>query len=91
MELGISMGVVGVSYLGHCGVIFTKAMGAKVVRISRKASKRQNVIDAGADEYIVNNNDNDWTKKHSQLLRPCHTNCYVIKGKSQTPFLPISF
>lgn len=66
---GKRVGIVGVGGLGHFGVVFAKAMGAeKVVGISRKAAKRGEVLQMGADEYIATDDDQDWAKKHRGTL-----------------------
>ncbi|TGJ87447.1 hypothetical protein E0Z10_g1319 [Xylaria hypoxylon] len=66
---GKSVGVVGVGGLGHFAVLFAKALGAdKVVGISRKNSKRDDVLKLGADEYIATDDDQDWHKTHNRSL-----------------------
>ncbi|KAI8622998.1 zinc-binding dehydrogenase [Xylariaceae sp. FL1651] len=66
---GKSVGIIGVGGLGHFGVLFAKAMGAdKVVGISRKSSKREDVLKLGADEYIATDEDEGWHKKHAGTL-----------------------
>ncbi|KFA51004.1 hypothetical protein S40293_07264 [Stachybotrys chartarum IBT 40293] len=66
---GKRVGIVGVGGLGHFGVLFAKALGAeKVVGISRKASKRGEVLALGADEYIATDDDKDWANKHARSL-----------------------
>lgn len=66
---GKRVGIVGVGGLGHFGVLFAKALGAeKVVGISRKASKRDEVLALGADEYIATDDDEDWANKHARSL-----------------------
>ncbi|KAM0452886.1 hypothetical protein ACHAPV_007387 [Trichoderma viride] len=66
---GMSVGVVGVGGLGHFGILFAKAMGAdRVVAISRRANKRQDALDLGADEYIATADDADWAKKNARTL-----------------------
>ncbi|KAI0798846.1 zinc-binding dehydrogenase [Xylaria sp. FL0064] len=66
---GKSVGVVGVGGLGHFAVLFAKAMGAdKVVGISRKSSKRDDVLKLGADEYIATDEDENWHKPHFRSL-----------------------
>ncbi|KAI0199192.1 zinc-binding dehydrogenase [Astrocystis sublimbata] len=66
---GKTVGIVGVGGLGHFAVMFAKAMGAdKVVGISRKNSKREDVLKLGADEYIATDDDEDWHKKHRRSL-----------------------
>ena len=55
--------------LGHFGVLWAKALGAdKVVGISRKASKREEVLKMGADEYIATDAEQDWVQKHAASL-----------------------
>lgn len=66
---GKTVGIVGVGGLGHFGVLFAKALGAdKVVGISRKASKKQEVLALGADEYIATDDDKDWEKNNARSL-----------------------
>ncbi|EUC38314.1 hypothetical protein COCCADRAFT_83099 [Bipolaris zeicola 26-R-13] len=66
---GKTVGIVGVGGLGHFGVIFAKAMGAdKVVGISRKAEKRDDVLKLGADSYIATDEDKDWAKHNAGTL-----------------------
>lgn len=66
---GKTVGIVGVGGLGHFGVLFAKALGAdKVVGISRKADKRDDVLALGADQYISTDADKDWAKHNAQTL-----------------------
>ncbi|KAI1388362.1 NADP-dependent alcohol dehydrogenase C [Hypoxylon trugodes] len=66
---GKSVGIVGVGGLGHFGVLFAKALGVdKVVGISRKSDKRDDVLKLGADEYIATDEDRDWHAKHALSL-----------------------
>ncbi|KAI1318145.1 zinc-binding dehydrogenase [Xylariaceae sp. FL0255] len=66
---GKSVGILGVGGLGHFGVLFAKALGAdKVVGISRKSSKREDVLNLGADEYIATDEDEGWAKKNARTL-----------------------
>jgi len=66
---GKTVGIVGVGGLGHFGVLFAKALGAdKVVGISRKAEKRDEVLKLGADQYIATGDDKDWAKENAQTL-----------------------
>jgi D-arabinose 1-dehydrogenase-like Zn-dependent alcohol dehydrogenase len=66
---GKKVGIVGVGGLGHFAVMFAKALGAdKVVAISRKASKREDALKLGADEYIATDDDKDWAKKNARSL-----------------------
>lgn len=66
---GKTIGIVGVGGLGHFGVLFAKALGAdKVVGISRKASKKDEVLKLGADAYIATDDDKDWAKTNARSL-----------------------
>lgn len=66
---GKKVGIVGVGGLGHFGVVFAKAMGAdKVVGISRRQNKRDEVLKMGADEYIATEEDEGWAKTHKRSL-----------------------
>ncbi|KAH7313879.1 zinc-binding dehydrogenase [Stachybotrys elegans] len=45
------------------------ALGAdRVVGISRKAAKRDEVLALGADEYIATDDDKDWANKHRRTI-----------------------
>jgi len=66
---GKRVGIIGVGGLGHFGVLFAKALGAdKVVGISRRNNKREDVLKLGADEYIATEDEPDWAKKHARSL-----------------------
>jgi alcohol dehydrogenase (NADP+) len=65
---GKRVGIVGVGGLGHFGVLFAKALGADhVVGISRKASKKEDVLKLGADAYLASDEKN-WTQKYANSL-----------------------
>ncbi|KAK6854897.1 zinc-binding dehydrogenase [Apiospora arundinis] len=77
---GKTVGIVGVGGLGHFGILFAKALNAdKVVGISRKADKREDVLKLGADQYIATDEDEDWAKKHARTLDLIV--CTVSSGK----------
>lgn len=66
---GKTVGIVGVGGIGHFGVLFAKALGAdRVVGISRKADKRDDVLQLGADLYIATDEDEDWATNNAQTL-----------------------
>lgn len=66
---GKRVGIIGVGGLGHFGILWAKALGAdKVVGISRKNSKRDDVLKLGADEYIATDDNADWPKKYAATL-----------------------
>ena len=52
------------SGLGHYGIILAKALGAKrIVGISRKGDKRDDVLKMGADEYVATEEDHGMADK----------------------------
>lgn len=66
---GKSVGIIGIGGLGHLGIMFAKALGAdKVVAISRKASKKDEALALGADQYIATDDDVDWSKANRRSL-----------------------
>ncbi|KAI7785970.1 nadp-dependent alcohol dehydrogenase [Diaporthe eres] len=66
---GKTVGVVGVGGLGHFAVLFAKALGAdRVVGISRKSDKRDDVLKLGADAYIATAEDKGWETKNKRTL-----------------------
>ncbi|KAK8867307.1 Zinc-binding dehydrogenase [Apiospora arundinis] len=66
---GKTVGIVGVGGLGHFGILFAKALGAdRVVGISRKNDKKDDVLKLGADAYIATAEDKDWAAKNARSL-----------------------
>jgi len=55
VESGQSVAVVGLGGLGHMGVKFAKAMGAKVTIVSHSPGKRTDAMRLGADDFVVTN------------------------------------
>jgi len=81
---GKTVGIVGVGGIGHFGVLFAKALGAdRVVGISRKAEKRDEVLALGADQYIATDDDEDWVKKNRKSLD-------LIVSTVSSPKMPLS-
>lgn len=61
---GKTVGIIGVGGLGHFGVLFAKAMGAdRVVGISRRENKRDEVMKMGADDYIATSDSDGWAAR----------------------------
>jgi alcohol dehydrogenase (NADP+) len=66
---GKRVGIIGVGGLGHFGVLYAKALGAdRVVGISRRNDKREDVLKMGADEYIATEEDKNWNRTHARSL-----------------------
>ena len=59
---GQKVGVVGLGGLGHMGVKFAHALGAKVVLFTTSAGKKDDAIRLGADEVVVSRNPEEVAK-----------------------------
>lgn len=63
---GKRVAIIGVGGLGHFGILWAKALGADhVVGISRKESKRADVLKLGADDYIATEEQENWAQEHA--------------------------
>jgi uncharacterized zinc-type alcohol dehydrogenase-like protein len=58
VKAGDKVGIVGLGGLGHMGVKFAKAMGAKVTVLSHSSGKQADALALGADDFI-NTSDKD--------------------------------
>ncbi len=56
---GDKVGIIGIGGLGHMGVMLAKAMGAEVVAITTKETKRESALALGADGVIVSENKSE--------------------------------
>lgn len=61
---GMTVGIIGLGGLGHMGVKFAHAMGAKVVMITTSPEKGQDAKKLGADEVLIST-DKSAMKAHS--------------------------
>ncbi len=59
---GQKVGIVGLGGLGHMGVKFAHALGAKVVLFTTSAGKKDDAIRLGADEVVVSRNPEEVAK-----------------------------
>ncbi|MDX1544479.1 MAG: NAD(P)-dependent alcohol dehydrogenase [Christiangramia sp.] len=57
------VGVIGLGGLGHMGIKFASALGARVVMITTSPSKAENAKALGADEVLISKNEEEM-KKH---------------------------
>ncbi|KAL6954212.1 8-hydroxygeraniol dehydrogenase [Sarracenia purpurea var. burkii] len=72
---GMHVGVVGLGGLGHVGVKFAKAFGAKVTVISTSPSKKKEAIEhLGADSFLV-------SRDPEQMQVTIHFPCFHKKKK----------
>ena len=67
---GKKVGIVGLGGLGHMGVKFAKALGAHVTVFSHSASKKDDALAMGADDFIVTTDETvfDTHQKQFDLL-----------------------
>ena len=59
---GSVVGIAGIGGLGHLGIMMAKALGAKVIAISRTAEKMDDCMGMGADDFVLSTLDVDRTK-----------------------------
>jgi alcohol dehydrogenase (NADP+) len=59
---GKKVGVVGLGGLGHMGVKFARAFGARVVVFTTSPSKKEDALRLGADEVVLSRNANEMQK-----------------------------
>ena len=64
---GDSVAIVGLGGLGHMGMKFAKAMGARVTVLSHSESKREAALALGADEFVVLSNPEDFGAHSSKF------------------------
>jgi len=55
IQAGMSVGVIGLGGLGHMGIKFAHAMGAKTTMITSSAHKAQDALRLGADGVLLSN------------------------------------
>jgi uncharacterized zinc-type alcohol dehydrogenase-like protein len=67
LKKGQTLGVTGIGGLGHMAVQLGKALGAKVIAFTGHASKRDSILELGADEVVVTS-DEDAMKKYAQRI-----------------------
>ncbi|KAG2195001.1 hypothetical protein INT46_009759 [Mucor plumbeus] len=61
------VGVMGIGGLGHYGVLWAKAMGAKVVGMSHNEKKHDVALELGCDDYINTGSQEDMAKYNNTL------------------------
>jgi D-arabinose 1-dehydrogenase-like Zn-dependent alcohol dehydrogenase len=72
---GSIVGVMGIGGLGHFGVLFAKALGARVVAISHNEKKRDVALQLGADEYISTHEKDELKKRAKYFTHILCTGC----------------
>src|SRR6266704_818357 len=59
---GKKVGVVGLGGLGHMGVKFAQALGARVVVFTTSPNKKEDALRLGADEVVISRNTDEMEK-----------------------------
>ena len=59
---GKKVGIVGLGGLGHMGVKFAHALGARVVVFSTSPNKKEDALRLGADEVVISKNAEEMAK-----------------------------
>ena len=67
LQKGQTLGVVGIGGLGHMAVQLGKALGAKVIAFTGHPSKKDDILELGADA-VVDTNDQDAMEEHAMSL-----------------------
>ena len=60
---GTRVAIIGLGGLGHMGVKFAHAMGAKVTVFSHSAHKEPDAMALGADHFVVTSGDATWAQR----------------------------
>jgi uncharacterized zinc-type alcohol dehydrogenase-like protein len=64
---GQTMGVIGLGGLGHMGVKFAKAFGARVVVFTTSPDKTKDALRLGAHEVVISRNENEMKKQSNRF------------------------
>lgn len=60
---GKSVAIIGIGGLGHLGIQFAKALGAKVTAFSRSSAKKEECLKLGADDFVATGEDKEWVSR----------------------------
>ncbi|KAI8362807.1 chaperonin 10-like protein [Blakeslea trispora] len=69
------VGVMGIGGLGHYGILWANAMGAKVVGLSSSDSKRDVALELGCHEFVNTNDEKALESYKGQLTHILCTGC----------------
>ncbi|KAI7903691.1 uncharacterized protein BX663DRAFT_507308 [Cokeromyces recurvatus] len=61
------VGVMGIGGLGHYGILWAKAMGAKVIGMSHSDRKREVALELGCDDYIITSDSEAMAKYQHKM------------------------
>ncbi len=67
VQEGDRVGIVGIGGLGHMGVMLAKAMGAEVVAITTKQSKRNAALALGADDVLISEDESAMEEQEASI------------------------
>ncbi|KAI7892710.1 chaperonin 10-like protein [Mucor mucedo] len=61
------VGIMGIGGLGHYGILWAKAMGARVIALSHNDKKKDVAKELGADDYVITSSEEDLKSIKGQL------------------------
>jgi len=67
LKPGDAIAIVGLGGLGHMGLKFAKAMGAKVTVLSHSPSKKEDALRLGADDFVATNEPEAFAKNANRF------------------------
>lgn len=90
------LGVAGIGGLGHMAIKFGKALGAKVIAFTRSESKKESILQMGADEVVISTDDMQMENKKESLDMLINTipvehdiNPYVLLMKTDAHLITV--
>lgn len=86
VKKGDKVGVIGLGGLGHMGVKFASAMGAKVVMITRSKDKGEDAKRLGADEVVISTDEESMVKNNGSFDFLLNT---IPVGHDLNPYLKL--
>lgn len=96
LQKGQVLGVAGIGGLGHMAIKFGKALGAKVIAFTRSESKKEGILQMGADEVVISTDEAQMEDKKESLDMMINTipvehdiNPYVLLMKTDAHLISV--
>lgn len=86
VKAGDVVGIIGLGGLGHMGVKLAHALGAKVIMITRSASKGEDAKKLGADDVLLSSDDSQMQAHKRQFDLLINT---IPASHDMNPYLPL--
>lgn len=83
-----TVGIIGIGGLGHLGIMFAKALGARVIAFSRSSAKKDECINQlGADEFVATGEEPNWADRYHKKI-DFYVNCAsLFDGLDIKPYI----